>query len=158
MEYRNFEVTINSARDLEDVRKVFKMEVHARVSIGNHPESEKRTPVGHGGTNPSWNFTINFIISEAMLTSYTSMLVIKLYCSRILGDRYIGEMNLSMKELYEYACPFGGSARVTHPVQKGSVDSQGLLELAYKFGERAVAHNFLMTETIGYGVPCSDTC
>ncbi|KAL8126670.1 hypothetical protein AgCh_013798 [Apium graveolens] len=153
MEYRKFGINILQAEDLEDVRKLFKMEVYARVSIGSQAESMKRTPVDtHGETNPVWSFTINYTISECVVQNYSTMLVIKLYCKRMLGDRYIGELHLSMKELYEYAYSSGGSATVTYPVQKGCVNSQGLLMFSYTFGERVGADNFLQTETIGYGV------
>ncbi|KAK1384424.1 C2 domain-containing protein [Heracleum sosnowskyi] len=154
MECRMFEMNLISAIDLENVRKICKMKVYARVSIGNQPDSEKRTPVDrHGKTNPAWNFTIKRTISERVIEQYNSMLVIKLYCKRKLGDRYIGEVHLSMKELYEYAYPSGGSAIVNHPVQKGCVHSQGMLKFSYRFGDKFSIDKLLLAESLGYGVP-----
>ena len=77
------------------------------------------------------------------------MLVIKLYCSRKLGDRYIGEVHLSMTELYEYAYPLGGSAIVNYPVQKGCVNSQGMLKFCYRFGGKVSIDKLLLAESIG---------
>ncbi|KAL2459860.1 Uncharacterized protein Fot_54604 [Forsythia ovata] len=134
---RMFEITLISANDLEVVRKVFKMEVHARVSIGSTPE--KRTPTDkHGETNPAWNFTMNYTISESMVQNFNNMVVIKLYCTRMFGDKYIGEVHTSIKELFDLAYPNGGCAVVSFPVLKGSVNSHGGLKLSYKFGERVI--------------------
>ena len=93
MECRKFELTLISANDLEDVRKLFKMKVYARVSIGSNTETEKRTPADkHGEINPAWNFMMRYTIGESAVQHYGAMLVIKLYCKRKLGDRYIGEV------------------------------------------------------------------
>lgn len=149
MECRKFEITLLSAKDLEDVRKLFKMKVYGRVSIGSSPEAEKRTPHDkHGEINPAWNFTMKYTISEAVVQHYNTMLVIKLYCKRKLGDRYIGEVHTSMKELFDYARSLGGSAVVNHPVLKGSVPSQGVLRFSYRFGEKVGIEKQLLIENI----------
>ncbi|GJT55635.1 hypothetical protein Tco_0990689 [Tanacetum coccineum] len=72
---------------------------------------------------------MNYAIGESWVEHHGTMLVIKLYCKRKLGDRYIGEVHRSLKELYDYAYPMGGSAVVCFPVQKGSIESQGKLVL-----------------------------
>ncbi|XP_016486229.1 protein SRC2 [Nicotiana tabacum] len=149
MDCRRFEITLISASDLDDVRKLFKMKVHARVSIGSNPDTEKRTPTDtHGEINPAWNFSMKYTISESMIQYPNDMLVIKLYCQRKLGDRYIGEVHTSMKELYEYAYPNGGSAVMNYPVQKGSAQSQGLLRFSYRFGEKVMVDKLVLAETI----------
>lgn len=149
MECRKFEINLISAIDLENVRKICKMKVYARVSIGNDPKTEKRTPIDlHGKTNPAWNFTMKYTIGESLVEHYSGMLVIKLYCKRKLGDRYIGEVHLSVKELYEFAYPLGGSAVVNYPVQKGCVNSQGVLKFSYRFGERVSIDKLLLAESI----------
>ncbi|XP_009627791.1 protein SRC2-like [Nicotiana tabacum] len=149
MDCRRFEITLISASDLEDVRKLFKMKVHARVSIGSNPNTEKRTPTDkHGEINPAWNFSMKYTISESMIQYPNDMLVIKLYCKRKLGDRYIGEVHTSMKELYEYAYPNGGSAVMNYPVQKGSAQSQGVLRFSYRFGEKVTVDKLVMAESV----------
>ncbi|CAI9112168.1 OLC1v1012561C1 [Oldenlandia corymbosa var. corymbosa] len=149
MDCRKFKITLLSANDLEDVRKLFKMKVYARVSIGSNPETEKRTPPDkHGEVNPAWNFTLNYTINETMLHDYNNTLVIKLYCKRKLGDRYVGEVHASMKDLFDYSKQIGGSAVVTHPVLKGSVPSQGVLRFSYKFGEKVSIDKQLLIDNI----------
>ncbi|KAL8030914.1 hypothetical protein ABFX02_14G317100 [Erythranthe guttata] len=136
LECRKFEITIISAENLEDVRLIGKMEVHARVSIGGSPEKEKRTPTDtHGKRNPAWNYTMDYTIMASVLDNYNSMLVVKLYCSRNLGDRYVGEVHVSMKRLFDDVAGGGRSGReVTIPVTRGSVRSQGALTFSYSFG------------------------
>ncbi|KAF5803058.1 putative C2 domain-containing protein [Helianthus annuus] len=68
MECRKLELTIISANDLREVRRLFKMKVYAKVFIGGNQEMEKRTPVdNHGQTNPAWNYTMKYSISESWL-------------------------------------------------------------------------------------------
>lgn len=152
MDCRNFEITLISANDLEDVRKLFKMKVYGRVSLGsnnNNVETEKRTPADkHGETNPAWNWTVKYTIAESAVQHYSTMLVIKLYCKRKLGDRYIGEVHAPIKHLFDYAVPLGGSALVNYPVQKGSVNSQGVLKFSYRFGHKVTIDKLLLAESI----------
>ncbi|KAL2503540.1 soybean protein regulated by cold-2 [Abeliophyllum distichum] len=149
MECRKFEITLISANNLEDVRRIWKMKVHARVSIGSDPETEKRTPTDkHGETNPAWNFTLNYTISESMIQNYNTMLVIKLYCKRKLGDRYIGEVHTPMKELFDCAYHTDGTAVMTFPVQKGCVNSQGALRISYRFGEKVMIDKLLLAQSV----------
>ncbi|KAI3460602.1 hypothetical protein Pfo_017265 [Paulownia fortunei] len=133
MECRKFEITLISANNLEDVRKICKMKVHARVSIGGGAEKEKRTPTDkHGEINPAWNFTMRYTISESMVQNYNTMLVVKLYCKRKLGDRYIGEVHTSMKELFDCAKASGGRG----------------LRFSYRFGEKVMIDKLLLAESV----------
>ncbi|KAJ9548836.1 hypothetical protein OSB04_021379 [Centaurea solstitialis] len=149
MECRNLELTLNSANDLREVRRFFKMKVYAKVYIGGNKTMEKRTPVDkHGQTNPAWNYTMNYAIGESWVEHHGTMLVIKLYCKRKLGDRYIGEVHRSLKELYDYAYPIGGSAVVRFPVQLGSIASQGQLCFSYRFGDKVSIEKLTLAESI----------
>ena len=110
---------------------------------------EKRTPVDkHGWTNPAWNHTMKYSVAESWLKHHGTMLVIKLYCKRKLGDRYIGEVHQSLKQLYEYALPTGGSAVVFFPVQMGSAESQGQICFTYRFGEKVAIEKLMLAESI----------
>nr|GEX52724.1 C2 calcium-dependent membrane targeting [Tanacetum cinerariifolium] len=149
MDCRKFELTINSAIDLRQVRRLFKMKVYAKVVIGGNEKTEKRTPEDkHGQTNPAWNYTMKYSISEPWLQHHGTMVVIKLYCKRKLGDRYIGEIHQSLKQLFDYAYPMGGSAVVHFPVQIGSAESQGQLCFSYRFGEKVAIEKLMLAESI----------
>ncbi|XP_047307161.1 protein SRC2-like [Impatiens glandulifera] len=155
MDCRKFDITLIAANDLEVVRKVFKMKVHARISIGSNPETEKWTPPDkHGEANPAWNYTVKYTIGEAMVRHYGTMLVIKLYCRRKLGDKYVGEIHAQMKDLFEHAQMYGGSASVCYPVQKGSVNSKGELRFSYRFGECVSVDTMLLAEGIADWAKC----
>ncbi|KAM7507694.1 hypothetical protein LguiA_018147 [Lonicera macranthoides] len=151
MECRLFELTLISAVDLENVRKLCKMKVYARVSIGGGDrKNEMRSPVDrHGRTNPAWNFMMKYTVGEAAVQHHGATLVIKLYCKRKLGDRYVGEVHLMVKDLYEYAYSCGGSAVVSYPVQKGCVNSQGFLKFSYRFGEKVSIDKLILAESFG---------
>ncbi|EYU23913.1 hypothetical protein MIMGU_mgv1a024879mg, partial [Erythranthe guttata] len=155
MDCRKLEITVVSANNLEDVRVFFgKTAVHARVSINGKPETERRTPTDtHGNQNPSWEFTTTYIIMETMLQSCNAMLVVKLYCDRNAGDRYIGEVYISLMELFDCAKYNGDdekssnlqvesdscgrrSAVMTLPVMKGCIQSQGALKISYSFSDK----------------------
>ncbi|CAL5385051.1 unnamed protein product [Camellia sinensis] len=156
MECRKFELTLISASDLEDVRKLFKMKVYGRVYVGGNPETERRTPTDkHGETNPAWNFSLKYTIGESAVKNYGVMVVIKLYCKRKLGDRYIGEVHTSVKELFD-SCVYGGSAVVNFPVMKGSLNSQGVLRIAYRFGEKVNVEKLLLAEGFADWIRCVD--
>ncbi|KAI7988045.1 hypothetical protein LOK49_LG13G00384 [Camellia lanceoleosa] len=134
---RKFQLTLISASDLEDVQKVFKMKVYARVSINS--QAEKRTEADkHGGTSPKWSQSVEYTIGESAVIHHGLMLVIKLYCKRKLGDKYIGEVHTSIKELFDSSIKNGGncSGEMTCPVQKGSDGVQGTLTFSYRFGDR----------------------
>ncbi|KAL7168287.1 hypothetical protein ACSBR2_038678 [Camellia fascicularis] len=134
---RKFQVILISASDLEDVRKVFKMKVHARVSINS--QAEKRTGADkHGGTSPKWSWPVEYTIGEYAIIQQGVMLVIKLYCERKLGDKYVGEVHTSIKELFDSSIKNGGncSGEMTCPVHKGSNGVQGTLTFSYRFGDR----------------------
>ncbi|EYU23912.1 hypothetical protein ABFS82_14G314100 [Erythranthe guttata] len=168
MDCRNLEITVVSAKDLEDVRVFFgKTAVHARVSISGKAATatERRTPTDrHGNKNPAWNFTTSYTVTEAMVQGSSRMLVVKLYCDSNAGDIYIGEVHISLRELFESATvnsqaglnekggSVGGggprSAVMISPVMKGGVQSLGSLTIAYSFGEMVTIDNVLMSETI----------
>ncbi|KAF5942344.1 hypothetical protein HYC85_019986 [Camellia sinensis] len=93
IECRKFKVTLISAFDLEDVRKIFRMKVYATVSFGDDDKTEKRTKADeYGETSPRWGSSMQYTIGESAVIHHGLILVIKLYCKRKLGDRYIGEL------------------------------------------------------------------
>ncbi|XP_034710627.1 protein SRC2-like [Vitis riparia] len=139
MECRKFQIAILSAQGLENVREIFRMKVYAQLSIPGNPEIKRETPVDtEGETNPAWNSTIGFTIGNQGVEHQGVVFVIKLYCSRTLGDRYIGEVSLSFKDLFDGAAPTSqgrSSGIVSYPVKKGGADSQGVLNFSYSFGD-----------------------
>ncbi|CAK9158325.1 unnamed protein product [Ilex paraguariensis] len=133
MECRKFDLKLISATNLRDVREKFRMKVYAVVTIAGKAKTERRTPVDkEGETNPTWNFTLQYMIGIEV--------VITLYCKRTLGDRYIGEVRTSIKQLYEqHPNVNGGGANIlTRQVQSSSGISQGELKFSFGFGETVI--------------------
>ena len=136
MECRKFQITLISAQDLENVREKIRMKVYTKLSFVGDSQTERTSPVDtEGETNPAWNFTTGYTIGKKAVEYQGIMLVIKLYCSRTLGDRYIGEVSVSFKDLFDGAVATGGSATVSYPVKKGAADSKGVLKFSYSFGD-----------------------
>ncbi|XP_059631866.1 protein SRC2-like [Cornus florida] len=125
-----FEINLISAKNLKD-GKVFSRKVYARVSIGGGTEKQSWVDTNNG-TNPSWHFNTIHTIDESSVQNPCTMLVIKLYSQRWIGDRYIGEVHVSLKELKDQAPK--GSNTVDYKVKKGSEYSQGTLKFSYRFG------------------------
>ncbi|RVW41903.1 Protein SRC2 [Vitis vinifera] len=138
MECRKFLITLRSAQDLVDVRERFRMKVYAQISFAGDSRTKRKNPSGQKRkTDPAWNFTTGFTIGNEAIEYQGVMLVIKLYCSRTLGDRYVGEVRVSFKDLFDGAAPTSQGRRcgiVSYPVMRGAADSQGLLNFSYSFG------------------------
>ncbi|KAL6320816.1 hypothetical protein AAG906_008816 [Vitis piasezkii] len=127
MECRKFQIAILSAQGLENVREIFRMKVYAQLSIPGNPQIKRETPVDtEGETNPAWNYTIGFTIGNQAVEYQGVVFVIKLYCSRTLGDRYIGEVSLSFKDLFDGAAPTS---------QGRSSGIVRVLNFSYSFGD-----------------------
>ena len=141
MECREFQITLVSAQNLENVRQFFKkrVRVYAKVSLGGNHRTEKTTPVDkEGQTNPVWNFSASYIIGKNAVKSQDVKLLIQFFCIRTSRDTNIGEVSVSLKELFDRfsTLPQGeGTARVSYPVKKGAADSQGEVGFSFKFGD-----------------------
>ncbi|KAK2967955.1 hypothetical protein RJ640_002509 [Escallonia rubra] len=122
MECRKFEITLIFTIDLENLHRLCKMKVYARISLGNDPNTEKGTPIDqHSKTNPVWDYSMSYVIEESMVQHHGTMVVINLYCKRKLRDRYIG---------------------------KGNVKSQGALKFSFRFRDKFYIDKLLLAESI----------
>ncbi|KAL1533659.1 protein SRC2 [Salvia divinorum] len=135
MECRKFEIILVSANNLPNVRSFGQMKVYAEVSLNGEPNTSKRTTVDMAGeTNPRWNFPLDYTFEEASLRNPGLEVVVKLYCERTLGDRYIGEVNLSVKGLFDYG------PRVENVLSYNVAGAgDGKLNILYSFGNMFMA-------------------
>ncbi|KAI8012805.1 Protein SRC2 [Camellia lanceoleosa] len=130
MECVKLQINLISATNLTDSRSFFKTKVYATVSVEG---VEHRTPVDeHGKANPRWNFLTTFFIRKSGIKKNVNMLTIKLYSYRRgwPKDRYIGKVEVSLKELHGWKAG-GGSKTLSFPV-KSSRESEGKLNFSYK--------------------------
>ncbi|KAL7246331.1 hypothetical protein ACSBR2_001443 [Camellia fascicularis] len=147
MECVKLEINLISATNLTDVGILFKTKVYATVSIEG---VEHRTPVDeHGKINPRWNFLTTFFTRKSGIKKNVDMLTIKLYSYRKgwPKDRYIGKVEVSLKELHGWKAG-GGGKTLSYPVRRDSRESVGKLNFSYKIVD---------TATGGDTPPCTST-
>ncbi|CAA3014586.1 SRC2-like [Olea europaea subsp. europaea] len=105
MDSRTLEINVMSARDLNKVNLIMKMDVYVIVSISGGDKKSKqktKTPVDNDGdSNPTWNFPMKFTVEEVALNQNRLNLVFKLVCQRARGDKDVGEVHVPLKELLE---------------------------------------------------------
>ena len=135
MEYRTLDITLQSARDLNNVNLISKMDVYAVVSIsgGDKSSNQKtRTPVDHdGNASPTWNFQMSFKLDEAALQTNRLTLDFKLVCERALGDKDVGAVSVPIKELFDTPDKAAeGQQFVSYQVRKPSGKPKGQLSFS----------------------------
>ncbi|XP_052211644.1 protein SRC2-like [Diospyros lotus] len=136
MAYRPLEITVLSAKGLKDVGHFSKMDVYVAVRISGDPRSEHVTPVDQdGGSDPSWNYTVNFAVDEARVQTNSLSLVFKLRHERkLLGDKDVGEIHVPVKELFDNAGNAKSPVLAEYHVRMASGKARGKLRFSYMFG------------------------
>ncbi|CAN8270211.1 unnamed protein product [Cochlearia groenlandica] len=137
----NLELNIYSAKDLENVNLITKMDVYAVVYINGGDSSQKihkeKTAVDRTGESEStWNHAVKFSVNQRLLREGRLTLVVKLVCDRILGDKDIGEVQVPVMELFPGLTPSSngnGVSFVTYQVKTPSGKGQGSLTFSYRF-------------------------
>ncbi|KAG1371236.1 Protein SRC2 [Cocos nucifera] len=138
MAYRTLEVTLISAKDLNQVNLFSKMDVYAVVSLSGDPRSRQRTPPDReGDRNPTWNSTFRFNVPA---DNYgRQVLHILLRAERALGDRDVGEVHVPLTELLDAAAG-NGLKFVSYQVRRcTSGKPKGVLNFSYKVREKIAA-------------------
>ncbi|RVW41914.1 hypothetical protein CK203_081554 [Vitis vinifera] len=104
MECRKFQIALLSAQGLENVREKIQNE---SLRPAFNPRTKRETPVDkEGETDPAWNFTIRFTIGNQAVE-----IPRRRVCHQAIlqpdprRDRYIGEVSLSFKDLFDGAVP-----------------------------------------------------
>lgn len=136
--YRTLEVTLISAKDLNEANLFSKMDVYAVVSLAGEPRSAQRTATDKdGGKNPSWkNATVRFSIPVDLAAASRLVVHVALRSERFLGDRDIGEVHIPLNELFGDRGDKSSSQFVSYQVRKpNSGKPKGVLNLSYKFCE-----------------------
>ncbi|XP_028102479.1 eisosome protein SEG2-like [Camellia sinensis] len=135
-------ITNISAKNLRDIRFFGKMKVYAVISITGGPstghKSEFRTSVDYEReTNPKWkNTRMDFRLHNPSLQNNLLYLNINFYCTRILGDKHVGGVCVSVKRLFDMTSRNGtASQAVRYPVVTSSGEKQGFVDFSFAFGE-----------------------
>ncbi|XP_078158122.1 uncharacterized protein LOC144553802 [Carex rostrata] len=138
--FRTLDLTLISAKDLSNVNHFHKLEIYCEVVLSTDPRSKQRTLTDREGTkNPTWNSTLKFTVPAN--SDATSMLNVMLRADRSLGDREVGEVHITLKEILETATGDGPTEPkfVSYQVWKPCGKAKGVLNISYKLSERFTA-------------------
>ncbi|CAA7018190.1 unnamed protein product [Microthlaspi erraticum] len=139
------ELNIYSAKDLENVNLITKMDVYAVVWVDgddsqkNHKE---KTAVDRTGeSEPTWNHAVKFSLDQRLAREGRLTLVVKLVCDRIFGGKDLGEVQVPVLELLNSSPSFNGDGNgnglgmrfVTYQVRTPFGKGQGSLTFSYRF-------------------------
>uniref|UniRef100_A0A6N2KTQ2 C2 domain-containing protein n=1 Tax=Salix viminalis TaxID=40686 RepID=A0A6N2KTQ2_SALVM len=137
MECRPLEITVTSAKDLNDVKLVGKMNMYCVVSLqgdGNNSKQKQKTGVHkHSGPDPVWNFPMKFIVDDVAAQQNRSKLKFKLKAEGMMGDKDVGVVFVSVKELLDAK---GGKGSLSYSVRASTMKMKGTLNFLFNLGER----------------------
>ncbi|GLJ46069.1 hypothetical protein SUGI_0970550 [Cryptomeria japonica] len=138
METRTIEVTLISARDIQDVNLFTKSKVYAVAWIKGDPRASKQRTVSdkEKGTNPTWNKPLTFTVDEAALQQGCLVLEVEIRTEGTFGDKEVGHISVPMKEFLNKKPP-GGVDFVAYQVRKPSGKAKGTLNLSVKLNNPA---------------------
>ncbi|KAF8051583.1 hypothetical protein N665_1699s0011 [Sinapis alba] len=137
------ELVIKFAKDIKNVNVFDEMHVYASVTIREGKKTVKHrsnTPVAFSAyQNPKWDHAVKFSLDEALARDGCLLLFVELMSHRpILGDKHIGEVNVSIQDLLRLYPPLtkgdgnDDMMLVTEDVST-SFAKKGTLTFAYRF-------------------------
>ncbi|KAJ0976258.1 hypothetical protein J5N97_018223 [Dioscorea zingiberensis] len=129
------EITLISAKDLEDVNLFSDMVVYAYVSIDGDSRTAQRTTADqNGGTNPSWNATVRVPVLADDPSRHVVHVILR--TERALGDRDVGEVHIPLKEFFSCSGDANNPRFISYQVRKPpSWNPRGVLNLSFKISD-----------------------
>ncbi|KAG2315193.1 hypothetical protein Bca52824_018315 [Brassica carinata] len=138
----SLELVIKCAKDIEKVTNILdEMDVYALVTIRDRKKTVKHrssTPVVFCAyQNPKWDHAVEFSLDEPLARDGSLTLFVELMSLRpFLGDKQIGQVNVSIQELLRLKSPLTNGDNdmmlVTETVS-GSYGKRGTLSFTYRF-------------------------
>ncbi|KAH7445288.1 hypothetical protein KP509_01G000800 [Ceratopteris richardii] len=127
MEKRLIEVTLDSATNLKDVNYLSKMQTYAVLKFSSYVEY--RTKVDpHGGTNPVWRETTEFMVPEYIYKSGEGSMKVEIFTHSTLGQKFVCEATIPfchVSDLKILHHPY----KKTYPLKTNSGDLYGDLTI-----------------------------
>ncbi|KAF2620058.1 hypothetical protein F2Q68_00040200 [Brassica cretica] len=138
-----------SALNLVNVNLITRMDVYGVITIqGDATQSKKKVKTAverSGGSNPTWNHAVELSIDERLARDGRLTLAMRLTCRRVLGNKNIGGVNVSLLELLKSCTPsIKGDVNgqemtfVTYQVKSPSGKRKGYLTFAYRFNKTPI--------------------
>ncbi|KAJ6737623.1 PROTEIN SRC2-like protein [Salix viminalis] len=113
------------------------MNVYCVVSLqgdGNNSKQKQKTGVHkHSGPDPVWNFPMKFIVDDVAAQQNRSKLKFKLKAEGMMGDKDVGVVFVSVKELLDAK---GGKGSLSYSVRASTMKMKGTLNFLFNLGER----------------------
>ncbi|CDY22752.1 BnaA08g05820D [Brassica napus] len=145
----SLDLNIISARNLVNVNLITRMDVYGVITIqGDATQNEKKVKTAvdrSGGCNPTWNHAVEFSVDERLARDSRLTLAMRLTCRRVLGNKNIGGVNVSLLELLKSCTPsIKGDVNgqemtfVTYQVKSPSGKRKGYLTFAYRFNKTPI--------------------
>ena len=134
------ELNLISAKDIKNHNLFSRMDVYAVVLLSGDPQHNQKkvkTSVDReGGTNPTWNFPIEFTVNETLARQNRLTLEIYLRCDRALAvDKDVGHVHVPIIELLNHPGDRKSFQHITYQVRTPSGKPKGALNFSYKFGD-----------------------
>ncbi|CAN7056219.1 unnamed protein product [Brassica oleracea var. botrytis] len=130
----SLDLNIISARNLVNVNLITRMDVYGVITIqGDATQNKKKVKTAverSGGSNPTWNHAVELSIDERLARDGRLTLAMRLTCRRVLGNKNIGGVNVSLLELLKSCTP----SKVKSPSGK----RKGYLTFAYRFNRTPI--------------------
>ncbi|ESQ55913.1 hypothetical protein EUTSA_v10026748mg, partial [Eutrema salsugineum] len=162
------ELVIKSAKDIKGVSIRNEMNVYASVMIREGKTTIKdtaNTPIVYCAyRNPRWDHEVEFSLEKKLVREGRLTLVVKIIGVRpLLGDKNVGEVVVSIQELFELNPPFPpltngnddlGVSSITRDVT-GPHGAKGTLTFTYRFFVEEAPQPFIMYPvhgTSGYAI------
>ncbi|KAJ0236651.1 C2 domain-containing protein [Hirschfeldia incana] len=136
------QLVIKCAKDIKKVNVFDEMHVYASVTIREGKQTVNHrsdTPIAFSAyQNPKWNHAVNFSLDEALARDGRLLLLVELMSHRpILGDKHIGEVNVSIQDLLRLYPPLtkgdGNDMMLVTEGVSTSSGKKGTLTFAYRF-------------------------
>lgn len=135
MNFIPLEITIKFADIFKNVNFFDRKRIYTRVSLkGSHQISTQKTHVDeHNGSKPFWCFKMKFEVEESKMHENSCTLEFQVRCSKTLGDKDIGFIDLPVKKLFDGGQKYPTDVACAVATRSGKL--KGVLYLTYKFGE-----------------------
>lgn len=156
MESRSIEITLISARDLNNTSILSKTKAYAVAWISTDHRNRQRTHLDKdNGSDPSWNHVMRFTVDEAALQQGHLVLEVAIYADATFGDKEIGHVSIPLKEFLKPSSGNKGGTTsaqfASYQVRKPSGKAKGVLNLSVKLGEKYEVRQQLQTVAGSYG-------
>ncbi|KAL1197845.1 SRC2-like protein [Cardamine amara subsp. amara] len=140
MEARALEITVKSAKGLEQVSVFVAVKLSGDPKCSDQPEQRTKV-VRDSGTGPKWsNDVIKFTIDQTLAEANRLVITFNIRCEQRGGDKDIGDVHVPVKELLDHlGNDKTGERYVTYEVKNPNGKPKGEISFTYSISGPMVA-------------------